>query len=446
MTYLMSFQWLKDYMPRSLYARAALILILPVITIQLAVSVVFIQRHFEGVTEQMTRSISLDLQFLLDGVNTAPDLARALKVVEQVAQPLALDAQLPAANVPIQSSKRPLDLTGGTVDRLLRANLPDLGPVVLPNTRRVELWFETHHGPMMVTFGRLRVSASNPHQLLVWMVVLGAFMTVISYIYLRNQLRPIKRLAKAATEYGRGRIVTYHPSGANEVRAAGTAFLDMRNRIERQTQTRTMMLSGVSHDLRTPLTRLRLGLGLLDGEDVDPLVRDVDDMQGLLDAFLDFARGDAEGDAEPSDPIALAEQVLADAERMGQAVSAGTLDRDPDGRIKISMRPMAMRRAIENLIGNGLRYGAQAIFSVHVTPKAVVFCVEDDGPGIPVDRREDAVRPFTRLDPSRNQDRGTGVGLGLAIVEDIARAHGGVLRLGESDDLGGLKAEIVLGR
>ena len=442
----MSFKWLKDYMPRSLYGRAALILILPVITVQLAVSIVFIQRHFEGVTEQMTRSIALNLQFLLDGVNAAPDLATALAVVERVAPPLELVTVLPAMDVPNESSKRWLDLTGGTVDRLLRANLEDLGPVVLPNNRRAELWFETVHGPMMVTFGRARVSASNPHQLLVWMVVLGVFMTFISYIYLRNQLRPIKRLANAATEYGRGRVVPYHPSGANEVRAAGTAFLDMRNRIERQTQTRTMMLSGVSHDLRTPLTRLRLGLGMLDDEDVEPLVRDVDDMQGLLDAFLDFARGDAEGEAEPGDPIALAEQILADAARMGQAVHAGTLDRGADGPVQISMRPMAIRRAVENLIGNALRYGAEARFSVFVTPKAVVFCVEDDGPGIPPDQREDAVRPFTRLDPARNQDRGTGVGLGLAIVEDIARAHGGVLRLGESDDLGGLKAEIVLGR
>lgn len=446
MAYLMSFKWLKDYMPRSLYGRAALILILPVITVQLAVSIVFIQRHFEGVTEQMTRSIALNLQFLLDGVNAAPDLATALAVVERVAPPLELVTVLPAMDVPNESSKRWLDLTGGTVDRLLRANLEDLGPVVLPNNRRAELWFETVHGPMMVTFGRARVSASNPHQLLVWMVVLGVFMTFISYIYLRNQLRPIKRLANAATEYGRGRVVPYHPSGANEVRAAGTAFLDMRNRIERQTQTRTMMLSGVSHDLRTPLTRLRLGLGMLDDEDVEPLVRDVDDMQGLLDAFLDFARGDAEGEAEPGDPIALAEQILADAARMGQAVHAGTLDRGADGPVQISMRPMAIRRAVENLIGNALRYGAEARFSVFVTPKAVVFCVEDDGPGIPPDQREDAVRPFTRLDPARNQDRGTGVGLGLAIVEDIARAHGGVLRLGESDDLGGLKAEIVLGR
>ena len=314
--------------------------------------------------------------------------------------------------------------------------------MVLQGNQSVEVWFNTAHGPMAVQFLRSRVSASNPHQLLVWMVVLGVFMTLISYIYLRNQLRPIKRLAAASAEYGRGNVVPYNPSGANEVRAAGHAFLAMRSRIERQTQTRTMMLSGVSHDLRTPLTRLRLGLGLLDGDDVEPLVRDVDDMQHLLDAFLDFARGDAEGEAEPTDPIALAHLILADAKRMGQAVEAGEIS----GKGDISVRPMALRRALENLIGNALRYGAEARLSVMITPRAAVFCVEDDGPGIPVEQREDAVRPFTRLDPARNQDLGSGVGLGLAIVEDIARAHGGTLRLSDSEELGGLKAEIVLGR
>lgn len=429
-------------MPRSLYGRAALILILPIITLQLGISVIFIQRHFERVTVQMTASIALDLRYLTDQVNAAPDIASAQAVRGAVADPLALDMDVPAADVPPRDVRAWYDFSGRVVARSLRAQISGLRPIILDGPARVEVWFDTVHGPMRVGFARSRVSASNPHQLLVWMVVLGAFMTLIAYSYLRNQLRPIKRLAAAAAEYGRGNIVTYYPSGANEVRAAGLAFLDMRDRIERQTQTRTMMLSGVSHDLRTPLTRLRLGLGLLDGEDVAPLVRDVDDMQHLLDGFLDFARGDAEGEAEPTDPIALAHLILADAVRMGQAVSAGEMTGDG----LVNLRPLAIRRAIENLIGNGLRYGAEARLSVTVTQRAAVFCVEDDGPGIPADLRENAVRPFTRLDPSRNQDLGSGVGLGLAIVEDIARVHGGVLRLGESDDLGGLKAEIVLGR
>lgn len=439
----MSFNWLKQYMPRSLYGRAALILILPIITLQLGISVIFIQRHFERVTQQMTGSIALELRFLIDQVNEAPDLPAAQTVEAELATPLALGMTLPALTPPMQDGRLWYDLSGGVVKRALFARLDGLEAVVLRGGSRVEVWVETRHGLMSVDFARGRVSASNPHQLLVWMVVLGAFMTLIAYIYLRNQLRPIKRLAAASTEYGRGRVVPYHPSGAIEVRAAGHAFLDMRNRIERQTQTRTMMLSGVSHDLRTPLTRLRLGLGLLDEDDVAPLVRDVDDMQHLVDGFLDFARGDAAGDVETIDPIELARQILEDARRMGQAVHAGEMSGQAED---VSMRPLAIRRALENLIGNALRYGDTARLSVAVTPKAVVFCVEDNGPGIPAEQREDAVRPFTRLDPARNQDRGSGVGLGLAIVEDIARGHGGVLRLGDSDDLGGLKAEIVLGR
>ncbi len=429
-------------MPRSLYGRAALILILPVITVQLAVSVVFIQRHFEGVTEQMTATMMLDLQYLLDVVDAAETLEDAKAASRSVADPLQLEMTLPVLGEPPLDQRRWYDLSGRVVEETLRASLPEIQTIVLPDNRLVDVWFDTKFGTMEVEFQRRRVSASNPHQLLVWMVVLGVFMTLIAYSFLRNQLRPIKRLSAAAAEYGRGRIVPYHPSGANEVRSAGHAFLEMRNRIERQTQTRTMMLSGVSHDLRTPLTRLRLGLGLMDGDEVEPLIRDVDDMQHLLDAFLDFARGDAEGDPEPVDPIGLAQTILSDARRMNQAVEAGEMS----GEGIVALRPLAIRRAVENLIGNALRYGAEARLSVTMSQRTVIFCVEDDGPGIPADQREEALHPFTRLDPARNQDRGSGVGLGLSIVADIARAHGGVLRLGESPDLGGLKAEIVLAR
>jgi two-component system osmolarity sensor histidine kinase EnvZ len=326
---------------------------------------------------------------------------------------------------------------------VLRDGLAGLGPILLPDDDRVRLWIETAHGPMSVGFDRRRVSASNPHQLLVLTVLLGLLMTVIAYIYLRNQLRPIERLAHASAEYGRGRVVPYSPAGATEVRAAGHAFLDMRARLERQTQARTLMLSGISHDLRTPLTRLKLGLDMLDPEEVAPLVRDVADMERLLEAFLDYARGAAEDERAPVDPVALARKVIADAARMGQAVEQGAMVGEG---VSVQLRPMALRRALENLIGNALRFGARARLGVQVSPRAVRFSLEDDGPGIPPGARDDAVRPFTRLDPSRNQDQGSGVGLGLAIVADIARSHGGTLRLADSEDLGGLRVDIVLPR
>ena len=250
-------------------------------------------------------------------------------------------------------------------------------------------------------------------------------------------------MANAAQAFGKGQIVDYHPAGATEVRAAGAAFLDMRNRIERQTQNRTMILSGVSHDLRTPLTRLRLGLSMLDDEEAKPLIADVDEMQHLVDGFLDFARDTASDQLERVDPQTIVEAVVEKAQRAGHAVISGNTDGASE---PIKLRVSALNRALDNLCSNAVRYGSKAEVSVHVTPKSVRFSVEDDGPGIPADLRDAALRPFERLDPSRNQDRGSGVGLGLSIVNDIARSHGGVLRLGDSETLGGLKAEIVLPR
>jgi two-component system osmolarity sensor histidine kinase EnvZ len=217
----------------------------------------------------------------------------------------------------------------------------------------------------------------------------------------------------------------------------------MRHRIERQMEQRTLMLSGVSHDLRTPLTRLKLGLSMIDGdEEVDAMKRDVNDMERMLDTFLDFARMDALDDPAIVDAAAFAREAVADAMRGGgDAVFAGA-----EGGGRISVRPMAVRRALDNLIGNALRYGNRAEVSVSVMDRSVRFTVEDDGPGIPAGQRELAMRPFARLDAARNQNKGTGVGLGLAIAADIARQHGGVLRLGESARLGGLRADLVLAR
>ena len=431
-------------MPRSLYGRAALILLLPVITLQLVISVAFIQRHFNEVTRQMTQSVLIDLTYLLGQVSAAPDFATAKVVAQTLGAALKLSVDLAPTDLPRGDSHVFYDLTGSVVISTLRDNLDTLQAINLNNQRRVEMWVRLPQGVIAVGFDRSRVSASNPHQLLVLMLVLGILMSLIAYSFLRNQLRPIKRLANAADAFGKGRNVPYQLAGATEVRAAGAAFLDMRARIERQTQSRTMMLSGVSHDLRTPLTRLRLALSLIDEAEAAPLLRDVADMQHLLDAFLDFARGDAEDALEPVDPLALVEQIVADAVRTGQA--ATLIECPPPPGPSIPLRPMAIRRALENLIGNALRYGTRADVSLTISDRMLRISVEDDGPGIPADRRDEAMRPFTRLDPARNQNLGSGVGLGLAIVADIARAHGGVLRLGESGRLGGLKADLVLAR
>ncbi|MEC7297595.1 MAG: ATP-binding protein [Pseudomonadota bacterium] len=429
----MNFDWLKRYVPRGIYGRAALILILPVVFVQLVVSVVFIQRHFEGVTTQMTESLTDELTLIASASGDEQErLARALNFTVE---------PLPGTEAR-QDIRRWYDLSGVTVIETLRDLMPNVARVELPDDHIVRVVLDGAEGPLMIRFSRSRVSASNPHQLLVNMAFFGALMTLVAYIYLRNQLRPITRLATAAEAFGKGQTVPYRPGGATEVRAAGAAFLAMRNRIERQIEQRTLMLSGVSHDLRTPLTRLKLGLSMLEDEDRVHMERDVDEMQRMIDEFLAFARGTSSEQPIKLDPIEFVTGIVEDAERGGSDVSLGRME----GEGRVLLRPVAMRRALENLISNAVRYGTHAEVSVQMTDKSLRIRVEDDGPGIPADRRDEAMRPFARLEPGRNQNRVSGVGLGLAIATDIARTHGGVLRLGQSDRLGGLQADIVLAR
>lgn len=439
----MSFQWLKKFMPRGIYARAAMILLLPVVVVQIVVSVVFVQDHFEDVTLQMSSAAAREVRLVLSLVAQAETRDQIMDVTADVVGPLAITVR-PVADTTLQEPDRRLwyDFSGTVITPYLREAVPAVQVVDLFDDRVVRLILDTDLGAVEMRFDRRRVSAAAPHQLLVNMVFFSVLITIVAFIYMRNQLRPIKRLAKAAEAFGRGNTVPYTPAGAAEVRAAGTAFVDMRNRIERQIETRTLMLSGVSHDLRTPLTRMRLALSMLDDDDREALERDVDDMQGMIDAFLGFAKGESEGEPEVVDPIALVRKIVADAQRGGQDVTLVEVE----GEGTVTLRVAAMRRALDNLLGNAVRYGTRAEVSVRLTDKSLRFRVEDEGPGIPADRRAEAQRPFSRLDKSRNQDHGSGVGLGLAIATDIARAHGGVLRLGQSDSLGGLRADIVIAR
>ncbi len=441
----MSFLWLKRYMPRGIYGRAALILLLPVVIIQLVVTVLFAQRHFEGVTFQMTDTVLRELALVLEVVDNASDRNTVVTEVEARVGLLEI-AVLPVTTAMIPSKNTMIwyDYSGRVFAKRFAERLAGFKAVDLTGTPGVRVFVTTSKGPLEIGFDRQRISATNPHQLFVYTIFFGVLMTLIASIYLRNQLRPIKRLAQVAEAFGRGRHEPYSPAGAIEVRSAGNAFVDMRARIERQIEQRTLMLSGVSHDLRTPLTRMRLGLSMVDEEEAGPLMQDVDDMQRMLDEFLDFAKGAGEGTPEPLDPYALVGEIVDEARRGGSDVTL--LPVEGDGSGTVLLRRTAMRRAVDNLISNAVRYGAHAEVSVMLTDKTLRIRVEDDGPGIPQNRRVEAIRAFTRLDPSRNQDKGGGVGLGLAIATDIARAHGGVLRLGESARMGGLRADIVIAR
>ncbi len=436
---------LKPYLPRSLFGRAALILIVPIVTIQLVVSIVFIQRHFEGVTRQMTRGVTIELGYLLSEVAADASSADVRARVARVAQGLGLQVSFPAASPTAAADQRGFwDWSGREVIASLRERFSTIVSVdLVSNPRQVRMLFETPEGPMTVALERRLVSASNPHQLLVLMMVASILLTFVSYVFLRNQLSPISRLASAAEAFGRGQSVPYRPRGATEVRIAGHAFLDMRARIERQIEQRTLLLSGVSHDLRTPLTRMKLGLSLLPEDDeTAALRRDVLEMERLVDEFLAFARGDAMEDTERVDPGRLVAQAVENAQRAGQDVRFGGCE----GAGVVALRPQAILRALDNLIGNAVRYGTHVVVSLAFTERTVRLTVEDDGPGIAKERRDEAMQPFVRLDGARNPNAGGGVGLGLSIAADIARSHGGSLRLGSSAVLGGLRVDLVLAR
>ncbi|NTT85721.1 ATP-binding protein [Tabrizicola fusiformis] len=440
---------LKPFLPRGLFGRAALILVLPIVVLQLVVAATFIQRHFEGVTRQMSEGIAIEIRHLLAEVAAAPDLAAAQGRAADLGGALDLVVSLPGGPPAAADARAFWDWSGRVVIQTLRARLPEMEVAdLLTNTRQVRAWFRTPWGEMRIEVDRRRVSASNPHQLLVLMVLASVVMTAVAFVFLRNQMTPIARLAKAAEAFGKGQVVPYRPRGALEVRAAGHAFLDMRARIERQIEARTMMLSGVSHDLRTPLTRMKLALSLMPEDDeTEALAQDVAQMERMVNEFLAFARGDAMEEAVPVDPAALVTGVVEAAARAGQPVTLGAVDWPVvGGPSLLRLRPDALARALENLIGNAVRHGTRAEVSLITRERMLRFVVEDDGPGIPREQRDEAMQPFRRLDSARNPNSGGGVGLGLAIAADIASSHGGALRLGESERLGGLRAELSVVR
>ncbi|WP_323037204.1 ATP-binding protein [Pararhodobacter sp.] len=435
---------LKPFFPRGLYWRAALIVLLPVVTMLLVLSIGFIQRHYEGVTRQMTGNFVLVARDILHRVDAHDDPSGRARVAAEAARAFAMevmpDVQAPTERVDVSTAF--YDIAGRMAIRELTSGLPELAAIRLRGNQ-VTLWLTGQHGVVRMDFLLRRISASNPHQLLVLVFVIGLVMSVISFIYLKNQVRPIRRLSRAAEAFGRGEVVPLRVTGATEVRAAGTAFLQMRERIERHIEQRTLLLSGVSHDLRTPLTRMRLALSLMDDEaEAAALLGDVTEMEALIDRFLEFARNEAVEPTEPTDLGALVTRRVTEAARAGRTVSAKT---PGDGPI-LELRPQLFGRALDNLIANGMRYGRKVQVGVDVQPTRVVVTVEDDGPGIDPTQYDMAIRPFVRLDPARGASQGSGAGLGLAIVVDAMRSHGGKLELDQSTTpgFGGLAARLIL--
>ena len=440
---------LKQYLPKSLFGRALLILLLPILVLQIVVASLFVQRHYEAITEQMASSVARELNFAITRVEEAETVEAARAALTQMTIQFGLEMGLDEdGTVETRALRAFYDLTGGTIEETLKTVVKRPLALDLVNFQRyAAARIVTSKGVLRVLIPRTRMNPSNPHLLLLGTSATALLLAIIAVIFLRNQIKPINELARAASAFGRGRTVQFRPRGAVEVRSAGTAFVNMRSRIERQIEQRTRMLSGVSHDLRTPLTRMKLALAFADDTpEIREFSRDVGEMEHMLDAFLDFARGEGGEIAEPADPVELAEEIAADARRKGVELALYSQIETPDEPL-VEMRRLAMKRCLMNLVENAANYGGgQVALATKLTARALEFTVEDDGPGIAEEVREAVLRPFTRLDEARNQNLASGVGLGLSIAQDITRVHGGSLQLDESPRLGGLRVTVLLPR
>ncbi|MCI4680319.1 two-component sensor histidine kinase [Rhodoblastus acidophilus] len=430
---------LAGVMPKGLYARSLLIVILPMVLLQSAVALVFMERHWQMVTFRLSNAVTQDIAALIDIYRDFHSLDPDNSKLEDIARRrLKLDAEiLPPGPLPPALPKPFFSL----VDRAMSSEIQK--QIHLPfwidtvgRSDFIEVRVDMGDAILRVVALRSQAYASNTHIFIIWMVGTSLVLITVAILFLRNQIRPILALADAAEEFGKGREIEFRPRGAREVRRAAYAFLEMKRRIERAMEQRTTMLNGVSHDLRTILTRFKLSLALLgDDAEAEELTADVNEMQRMLEAYLAFARGDIGEGAAPTDIPAMLETLRQEGERLGHDTEVLY-----SGEPVATVRPDAFKRCLANLLNNAARHGDRIRLEGSCDTKFLQIHIDDDGPGIPAGAREDVFRPFVRLDEARNQDEG-GTGLGLAIARDIARSHGGEIFLSTSP-LGGLRASV----
>lgn len=434
---------LKRILPQSLFGRALLILVLPTVLMQILAITIFYDRHWSSIQRHTSSSLAGEVAVVIERALMNPPEQRkaALSMYESL---MVMDIALKPLSLDISDT--------GDHDRFARyvralRRRTDLPFVVheLPEKERIRTRIALPRQLLQVDVGIKRLESSTTYIFVLWVVCSALLLTVIAIAFLRNQIRPISRLADAAERFGMGQDVgDFKPHGAEEVRKAGRAFMVMRSRITRQISTRTAMLTGISHDLRTPLTRLKLQLTMLDeSEDVSAMLQDIADMEHMLGEYLNFARSNDE--TVPMEEVDIAEWLRA----IVQAYTAtgAPLSYSFPETARLPLRLSQMKRAVENLINNALKYGEQCHVSLEITPGWLTITFDDDGPGIDETVMEDVFRPFTRLDTSRNQETG-GVGLGLAIARDIVQVHGGYIRMrnryGEDGGITGLGVLMIL--
>lgn len=434
---------IKRLLPRTLLGRSLLILITPLVLLQVMATYVFYDRHWDTITRRLANALAGEIGFLVDLNALAPD---RFPFNGPTMQALAkrrfdLDLAFDADRVlPNQPPAAPVGFLEAGLSVALSEQLRR--PFVLKtreHERFVEIEIQLAKGILHVVARRERLFSVTTTAFILWMIGTSLVLVAIAIVFMRNQVRAIRRLSRAADSFGKGRDVPdYKPEGAIEVRQAGAAFLIMRERLRRQIAQRTEMLAGVSHDLRTPITRMRLQLEMMgDGAEIADLKSDLAEMEAMIDEYLAFARGEG-GEVPVTVDL---EPLLRDAaEAAGRHGAVVQVTLTPP--LVLTARPQAVQRVITNLLANAQRHGGGRVWlSARRRAKAVEILIDDAGPGIPADKRREVFKPFHRLNPRRSG--GGGAGLGLTIARDLIRSHGGEVTL-EDAPQGGLRVRLIL--
>ena len=426
---------LRDVTPRGLYARSLLMVVLPVFLILILTTWYYYDSHIAEVNRKLGQSIARDVSVVQDYCEKRSDSSISRDLIAT-----RLDLTF-SCDAPHAVPEAENFLENFSYRRVLREELSTrLGmPVIVgfsPNDSLIHIRFPAAGRTVEVLIERKRAVTITSHFFIVWVIIFSLLMVALAVAFLNQQVRSILRLSEAARAFGRGRDVPdFRPSGATEVRDAARAVIDMKNRLTAFNEQRTAMLAGVSHDLRTPLTRLKLSLAMMDDTDeIRAMKADLDDMSMMLDGYLAFAKGEDGDEATEFDLATLVREVAAGFDP--------DLPVDGPAQIAVKGRRLAIKRAVSNLVSNAVKYGGEVRITLVDGPHAAEVNVDDDGPGIPKERHEEAFRPFSRLETARTQNA-SGTGLGLTLARDTARAHGGDLRLSESA-MGGLRASLRL--
>ena len=433
-------RWFTKRLPTGLYGRTLLIIILPMVVLQSVIAFVFMERHWQTVTQRLSTAVTRDIAAIIDVIDTYPQDTDFEEITRIARERLELNIAIePEASLPPPRSRPFFSILDSILsEEITRQIRRPFWIDTIGDSDLVEVRVLLDDKVLRVFARRSQAYASNTHIFLLWMVGTSLVLLTIAILFLRGQIRPILSLASAAESFGKGQKSPddFRPRGADEIRRAGLAFMRMRERIERQIEQRTAMLTGVSHDLRTILTRFRLQLALVGNEaETAHLNDDIDDMQSMLEGYLSFARGEAQEDVGELDLEALFTRLRNDAGLHGKELTTGI-----EGPSVVKVRPNAFARLVTNIASNAWKHAKHIGIEATIGTGWLTIVIDDDGCGIPAQLREDVFKPFFRLDESRNQDE-SGTGLGLAIARDIARSHGGDVTLAESP-MGGLQAVI----